>query len=278
MLAQNRVIYKEGGTLTDLTAGLSDVTTNDVVLPVTTASGALFIGSDLPFNHRFFKVASPNAVSASVTVSLWNGSSWVSAVDVNDQTSSSGAALGQSGIISWVPDREQSWAVESSTYQKVTGLETLKIYDLYWAKLTWSANLTGTTKVGYVGHSFCKDSDMTHEYPDLMRSEFMAAFEAGKTDWVEQEVLASEYLIEELRARKLLFSKNQVLDWLTFKPAAVHKTAAVIMNAFGPAYAERAAAAEKKASSLLQAINLDQDKDGRLDKPERVSSEGWLSR
>lgn len=278
MLAQNRVIYKEGATLTDLSAGLSDVATDDSAVPMTAASGALFIGSDMPFNHRFFKVAVANAVASSVTVSLWNGSSWVSAVDVTDQTSSSGAAFGRSGIISWTPERESQWPIETTTYNKVTGLESLKIYDLYWAKITVSANLTGTTKLGYVGHRFCKDSDLTHEYPDLMRSEFMTAFASGKTDWVEQEVLAAEYLIEELRARKQIFSTNQILDWTTFRAAAVHKTAALIMNAFGPAYADRAAAADKKAAALLQAVNLDQNANARLERSERETTQGWLTR
>lgn len=278
MLINQRIIWSDNGTLKDMSVALNDLTAQTYTLPLVAAEDKIYIGSDLPFNHRHFIVSTANDVASVVTVEFWTGSAWVSAVDVLDQTSVSGVSLAQSGIISWTPERNDSWGIEDST-EDIPQLSTLKIYDMYWARLTFSANLKATTALKYVGHKFAKDGDLApHGYPDLNLSAIKAMFESGKTDWNEQHVGAAEAVIQYLRQKYLIQSRNQILNWEQFNVAAVHKVAEIIYSSFGPDYEERRALADKK---YYQSINLgltevDTNQDGKRDPYEAIRSYGLV--
>ncbi len=144
MLSTNRVIWEDGSTLRDQSVKLNNFLSETAVIDFEYATDYLYLGSDVPFNHRYFAVEIPNIVASTLTVEIWNGSGWQAAVDVQDMTAAtSGTPLGKSGIIKWVTDRNKSWQKYQTTESMTgSGLETLKIYNMYWVRLSFSANLT----------------------------------------------------------------------------------------------------------------------------------------
>ena len=287
MLRHNRVLWKSGvSTLNDLSKKLSDPLSGAEVIPFLTATDAIFIGSDLPFNHRWFEVSVANNVVASPSVAVWDGSTWIPCVDVIDETvASGGKTLSQSGLISWVPDRlDSSWSRIDFTEELPDSeiLSTVKIYDLYWVKMTFNANLRASTSLGYIGHKFSSDSDLFAEYPDLNNTDLMTAFASGgtKTDWKDQEFLAAEYIIQDLRNLQVIWSKNQILDPQLFKSASVHKTAEIIYRSFGDDYKddkESSAQAYKQCMSK-KSFNVDLNLNATLDEKETQPTTNWMTR
>lgn len=277
MLINQRVIWSNNGTLTDLSVESNDLFTGTKVIDYVAGQDYIYIGSDLPFNHRYFKLASVNAVASVCSVAIWDGSTWNNAVDILDLTSVSGASLGQSGIIAWTTDRNKSW-VEEETTENISALSTLKIYDLYWVRLSWSVSWTGTTEVGYVGHKFGNDNLLGALYPDMARTSVKTAHTTGKTNWDEQQVIASEVIVSTLRKDRKLVSASQIFSWEMFQLAGVHKTADIIYGSFGESKeAERAIAKEQFDVEMNAGIVVNQDlnADGHIDDSERTGSIGW---
>lgn len=280
MLLNNRVIFKNNTALTDLSVKLNNIHSGTETVDIIALQDALYIGSDLPFNHRYIDVSTANDQASVISVSLWDGAEWVPAVDVIDQTvGSAGKTLSQSGIISWTPDKDESWMCEDST-EEISDLSTLKIYNMYWAKLSFSSDLKATTALKYVGHKFSNEEDLGGFYPELLKSSVKTAFQSSKTAWTEQLVEAAETIVRDLRKKGIVWSENQVLDWQKFSEASSHKTAEIIWNAFGKNEEDRAEGARKayKEAFSQQVFNVDKDKDGRLDKSEKMIARGIVRR
>lgn len=273
MLLNNRIIWKDNSDLKDISAPLSDFASNNQVIDFVSAEDALYFGSDMPFNHRFFDLVVVNSAASSVSVSIWDGTEFNAAVDLIDLTkSSAGASLAQSGIISWVTDRNKTWSREDTT-ENISDLSTLKIYNMFWVKLTFSANLSALMSLNYIGHKFCDDSNLTGLYPELGLSAIKDSFKSGKTDWEEQEILASETVIRDLRVKRELWSSNQILEWERFQEAAVHKTAELIFSSFGQDYEndrDRARRYYKEAIGSSRG-GIDKNADGRLQIEEKFT-------
>jgi hypothetical protein len=278
MLTNQRIIFNDGGTLVDLSVALNSLYTGNGALPVVAADDALYIGSDLPFNHRWFQIATggANAAAAAIAgVDVWNGNDWQAAVDVIDQTTATNATLAQSGYISWTRDRSGSWGQEATT-EDIPALATLKIYDMYWVRIRFTANLTSSTALSYVGHRFANDADLAGRYPDLNQTAVKTAFAAGKTTWDDQHFLAAEEIIQDIRRKGIAWSPSQILDWQQFNLAAVHKVAQIIMTSFGDDYADNRAQATKDydLAMNLKVFNVDTNEDGALDEDERRPEAG----
>lgn len=274
MLATNRVIWNDNGTLKDLSNKLNNFFSETQVIDYLTAQDKIYIGSDVPFNHRYVHVSVVNALAAALTVEIWDGNEWVAAVDVIDGTDVAGVPLAQSGIIRWATDKNETWGQEVSTENMTSsGLTSLKIYNMYWVRLSWSANLTGTLALGYVGHKFSKDEDLAGYYPDLNRTNVKTAFQSAKTDWTEQHILAAEELFRDIRNQRALWSKNQIFEWEPFTMAAVHKVAQIVYTAFGSEYESRRDEAYDRYKEALEGAlsqGIDVDEDGHIEEGEHA--------
>lgn len=266
----NRMIYSNNGVLSDLSSTLNSIAVGSSVIPVVAAEDALYVASDLPFNHLFIRVSAANALASVMTVSLWDGSAFTAAVDLQDGTATGGVTLAASGIVQWKLDKDSSWA-KRDTDDGITGLTTLKIYDLYWAKITFSADLTGTTALSYVGHRFASEDDLKVFYPDLVLSSTKDKFESGKTDWNDQLIWATEFVIRALKASPNLdikiASASQLLDYSLWTEATLHRCAEMIFIAFGDAYKDDRDRARKdlKDSMDVGQARLDLNRNTRLD-------------
>ena len=273
MLINNRIIWEDDATLRDISKQLNDVFANTVTFAYVTADDYLYIGSELPFNHRYFDVGStPNAVAATVSVSIWDGNAWNAAVDVIDETASAaGASLAQDGIIRWATDRYKTWCMEQST-EDIPALSTLKIYNKYWVRLSWSATLTAGTILNYIGHKFSDDTSLGAYYPDLVRSDIIGAYASGKTNWHEQHVLAAEEVVSNLEKRDHIWTPDQIMNPEVLERAAIHKCAAIIMRGFGNDYAQLKANAEVDFKTEMDSIyaQYDSNENGHMDIQEKA--------
>jgi hypothetical protein len=276
MLTMQRVYHDDDGTLTDLSREVSDFLASTASVPIVAADDKMYIGSDIPFFYRYFDFGTANTAASVVSVEIWDGTTWNSAVDVIDETSTGGATFGQSGLIRWACDRNESWALEETT-EDIAALSTLKIYRKYWARLSFSGDLDAGTTLNYVGFKFANDNDLGARYPDLNTSAAKSAWASGKTDWNDQHFEAAEEIIKDMRQLGRIQRADQIIEPGEFREAAVHKCAEIIMHAYGDEYEDNRARASKKYSAALpkNIAQLDKDGDGHIDDMDKFKTSGF---
>jgi hypothetical protein len=283
MLINNRLLAKISGTVYDWSIDLNNVYTGSKTIGGLTFSAGdrLYIGGDMPFNHRYIEVSTVNAIASVASIELWNGKAWKAALDTTDYTDVSGVSLAATGILQWTPDRDESWQLQSRS-QDISDLSTTRIYDMYWAKISFSADLTPGTALKYVGHRFSNESDMGGRYPELLKSATKLAFSSGRTTWNDVLVEASEVVVRDLRKQRLIVSPGQILGWELFTEAATHKAAELIFNAFGESQEDKKGAARTAYDEALSAVaiggGIDQNADGKLSRDERYNTVGLMRR
>ena len=280
-----RVIYSDNGTLKDFSSFLNRYSTGKHEFNFVASEDAFFIGADLPFNHFFLKIGDyGNDNVTAMTVQLWSGSEWKDVIELIDETSLDGISLNQNGFVSFVPDRDESWAKDDTKYSssQITGLEDIVIYDMFWLKITFDNDFSTGAEIAFVGNKFSDDNDLKAEFPSLMDSELMSAWESGKTSWEEQEVKAAELLIMDLKNKRLILDENQILDKNDLSLASVYKTAELIYNGSGREYEEDV---KKNQVEYYKRLNksfpkIDANENARVDYTERVRAtmSGGLTR
>jgi hypothetical protein len=283
LLFNNRVIFSNNGVLTDLSKSLSNYFSLSEIIDIVALQDYIYIGSDLPFNHRWFEITTANDQASVISAHYWDGSNtWRAVKDIVDSTiGSTGKTLSQSGEIAWTPDRYYPWGRQESTEDMTSsGLTSLAIYDMFWLRLSFSADLKGTTSLKYLGHCFSNDEALIAEYPDLSSTTLMTAHTAGKTSWKDQHFIAAKYILEDLRKLNIIWSNNQVLDSLQLQSASVHRTAAIIYDSFGDDYADNYKKSMQKYKDCMTvgAFRIDQNGNARLDSKEKKSSIEFMDR
>ena len=280
MIHNQRIIWSDDLTEKDLSVSLSDFLTSEETIALVAADDYIFIGSDFPFNHKYFLVTSENAGASVVTVEYWDGSNWREMIDVIDRTASSGVTLAQSGIMQWRIDRDESgWACEDKS-SDLDGLSKRGMYDLFWLRFTFSGDVTADIK--YVGHLFSNDTELYNRYPDLNRANLKTAFAAGKTTWLDQHLTAAEEIIADLRRRNIIASSGQIMSHELFKTAAIHKTAELIFAGMGRSYDEDRKKARKyydESMNMGGYFEVDKNATGDLSRGEKLyNSTGYMTR
>lgn len=278
MFFTQRILKSISGTLTDVSIDLNYHHKGSIIAALNVGD-YLYVGSDLPFNHKYFEIEAGNVNAASLAVEIWYSGAWVSAVDLIDETAASGKTLAAGGIVQWATNRLKGWEREQDSAD-VTGLTDTVIYNMYWARFSVSAELSAATEVSFVGNRFSNDVVLFEQYPGLNNTELMAAFKAGKTDWNEQHQVAADFIVRELKSRSIITSGAQLLDSSLFTEAAVHKTAHVIYSALGKAYAEHRDEAIKAYHRSLnfKHFHADTNADASTSPVERAHSTGFMTR
>jgi len=279
MLQNQRIIFSDNGVESDLSLNLNNFRTGNVILPYVVNQDYLYIGTDLPFNHKYIDILTVNDVAATVNIEIWYSNAWIAAVDIIDETSVSGKALAQSGIIQWKTNRLKGWSKEQDS-EDVGDIATVGIYNMYWIRMKWNASLKATTTLKYIGYKFSNDSALYGYYPDLNNDQIKASFATGKTDWNEQHFIAAEQIIRDLKTRNLIISSHQILDYEHFLEPAIHKVAEMIYCGLGKAYEENRKLAKTYYDNALKLnfFNVDRNADANLSESERSVSTSWLSR
>ena len=251
-----RVLFwdNSASSFSDLTKELNDNLVGTSALTIDT-NDAIYIGSFLPFSNLFMGVESANAVSSNLLFEYWDGSTWRSVVDTIDFTQSSGATLSSSGVVHIFPDDQYTWSYVERTTDVADLTEFAagpEIYKKYWTRIRTSAVITVT--LNYIGTLFCDENELITTYPQFNSSTLKNSWAVGKTDWLDQRIMASEYVVLELKKRDLIADRSQIIETSIYKPAAIHKTAEIIFNGLGARnYAAEIVAAKER---LKDSMNL----------------------
>lgn len=279
MLFDQRVIFSDNGSLTDISLEVNEFREDSYVIPFVSAEDYIYIGSSLPFNHKYIGVDVVNANASNISISVWDGTVFNPVADIQDATNVAGVSLSRSEVVRFTPDREKTWAMELDSFD-VTGLETTKIYQMYWIRIGFDADLSLTTAIKYIGQKFCNDSDIYDYYPDLNQSTLKASFASGKTDWDEQCYISTQIIVRDLKRRFSILNENQIIDYELFNEPAIHKAAQIIYHGLGQPYYEVRDACELQYSKAMEQgyLRIDKDRDGLLSMSERQTRQGYLKR
>jgi hypothetical protein len=276
-----RVLYSENGTLRDISSDLKRIESLSYALSsFVAADDAIYIGQDFPFNNFYLEVGDVvNTESTAMSAHYWIDTGWKEAVELIDETNN----IANSGHITYVPDRDYVWKKENTSTNggSVEGLSTVVIYDKYWLRLKFSSDITDNVTFKYLGHKFCDDNDLYTEFPQFSDTTYFAAFGSSKSDWIEQEVRASEILIQDLKKKRIIFNEGQILDRDDFRLACVSKTAQLIYSALGDDYSDDRLKASNEYKSRLKDsfFVIDKNNDASINKEEIISGNvGGLKR
>ena len=266
-----RILKNIDATLTDLSFENQDDSSLPLIELDTT--DFLLIGMQYPFNNFFVDISTPNNNASALTLEYWNGSQWTAAVDVLDGTSLAGATMGRSGTVLFSLDRRYAgWSkVNNTKTDSLTELVTKDIYDLYWLKVSVSADLDVTTAIRELGFAWTSGSKMKQVKPEIDR--YMPSFESGKQSWNKEIMMASKMMITELKKADLAYGPQQVIRMDDFWLPATYKTLWLIYSSLGPAYLETANAMAHQFNKLINVNNItvDQNNDGRVSDWEKDS-------
>lgn len=268
-----KILLSKNGTLTDLTTILDDYKNGSSEIEINHTQDAIFIGAIHPFNSKFFKIKTPAVSSLLPKIEYWTGSSdWKEAIELIDETE----GLTKSGFITIVPNKDHGWIREDTN--RIAALYSKVIYDLFWMKISFGAS--DTVELSWVGELFSNDDDLSNEFPDLLRSQTLDSFETGKTNWEAQHVIAAKLIIDDLRSKKIIDYKEQLLDRKEFTLASVQKCASIIYSSFGDDYLnnKRECDIEYKKRISKDIFNIDRNQSAQVNTQSITQRQTRLSR
>ncbi len=270
-----RIFYSDNGILKDFSVNLNKYDEVESEFHYIAGEDYIYIGSRLPFNSLYFKVTHKNNQSANMYVEVFDGSKWEFVNELIDETSS----FKNSGYITFTPDRDTGWSMED-TDDLIPGLESIKIYDKYWLRISFDDDLSNHVCLSWVGHIFADDADLGSEYPDLVKTSVRHAFKAAKQDWEEQIVRASEIVIEDLMINRVIVDSSQILDRYDYRSATIQKAAEIIFNAFGDDFIDQKQRAREEYQRRLSnpSKKIDTNKNAIEEPSESFHQQGWLYR
>ena len=275
---EKRIIFSDNGTLNDYSVALNKYEASTENFVLVAAEDYLFVGSRFPFNSLFFKMGTVNSNSSTMSVHYWDGDEWQAVVNIIDETE----GLTQDGNVTFYPDLDENWMREHTNYngETITGLSGITIYNQYWIRISFSADLSAGTTLRYIGNIFCNDDDIYSEYPDFRSPNVLTSFKSGKTDWEEQRYKASRILIQDLVDKKIITEGGQILNRSDYAEACVSKTAEIIYNSFGDDFKDQKLEAHKEYNARLskRVHRVDLNGNALEDISESRNETGFLNR
>jgi hypothetical protein len=233
----------------------------------------LYIAGNCPFNNLWFELSTISASDAGIPIiEVWYNGSWYDVVDIIDQTQ----GMTKSGRISWSLHIDAGWNSEQKS--ETVGLSSFQIYNRYWLRIGWPSDFLAG--VSYIGQKFSDDTVLSSIYPDLLQSQILSGFKAGKTNWNEQHFLASEAIVKDLRKRNFAVDRGQIMDWSIFEDAACHKVAEIVYQAFGTPYREHVNEAKRRYQEEMSVrmYALDVNQNGHVEVNEITRKSGYMTR
>lgn len=219
-----------------------------------------------PFTTRHFNLSVPNTAATTVTIKIYDGTSFVLAKDIVDQTD----GFTKSGFISWININD--W--------RLAELDPIPDRELFWVELTVSVDLDAGTELQSVLNLFSDESQLRALYPEIATD--TRYLPPGRTDFVEQLKAGTDQVILRLKQDKLIKDESIILDINEVALAATHATAWVILNPISRDDADKESA--KKAfddmNSSLNDVRLTMDfnESGVIDEEEEHIGDVFLVR
>jgi hypothetical protein len=264
----HRVFFADNGTLTDRSL---EARGGGFTATIVAAEDYIYLGQMYPFNSFYVDISSAQANASVLSIEYWEGNTWAAAVDVLDETSSSGVTLAQSGVVRFTTDDEERWQRVQDTSEETSlgDLENATIYDMYWIRMKFSADTTATG-ISQISYKFTDDDTLSGLDPDI--DQYLTNWESGKTNWTEQIILASTQVTIDLKKNGLLDDVAQLLRIdREIELLTAYKTLITIYSGLGGDKFN-----QKKADTVLTyndliggiTVAVDKDGDGLLDRSE----------
>jgi hypothetical protein len=248
---QNIVLTKISGTVSDITNLVTDIDHSGKSITLTNTD-AIYIGSVFPFNSLYLRFSGTLNNNASVlSAAFWDATQFRDFYKVIDGTDTSGATFAKSGVLNLIATDQYAPACYDSKHLDELG-NIDGYYSLYWTRLKVSATLDAVTLL-YIGQLFVEsDAAIYKLYPDLQATQYKRVFDAQKSDWLDQRLIASDILISDLITMNQIKFGEQFLDWRLLKSPALHKTAELIYKAQGMKYRDDSVNAQKAYAASLE--------------------------
>ena len=286
MILRNRVIWSDNGTIKDLSENLNNHISGTHVINYVAGQDYIYFGSDAPFNHRWIEISVANVVPSVLTVELWDGSAWKAVAETIDQTRNAvgDTSLSLSGRIIWVPDKQKtSWSADDTADHSgsvITGLGSVKIYDMFWARLSWSVSWTGTAALAFIGYKFANDEDLYSYYPEFNQTEAKNRFKPLMTTWDQVHFESAKEVIREMKSNRTIDFEGQILEWEALRIPAIHKAAEIAYSGYGSDWKDEKEQARIrfKDAMKLEIWNVDQNGNAQIDSREKAFRTGNLIR
>jgi len=274
MIAQwTRIIHSNDGTLTDFTLAAQNADT--IPIPMVAAEDFIYIGQHFPFNNFFLDVNTVNSNASQIDIQIWDGTEFQPAVDVLDETSVAGVTLARSGVIQFSPDKDEVWQFTDDTSDTDGPTELLdgglKLYNLYWMRIKFSADLSAGTILNTISYRFASTQQLNVIDPDL--DQYLTSWETGKTDWDEQLINGTNHVIADFKARSVVIHPGQLLRIDEFSMATAYKTLSLIYTMLGPDLEFRRDDSDKRYKQFMdiKRFTVDWNRDA-VESPSEVSN------
>lgn len=256
-----RVIKSDNGVLTDesLRNQEDDQT---LAMNLVATEDYIYIGQHYAFNNFFLQVDTANTNASLLSIQYWDNREWRNAVDILDGTLANGITLAKSGVVQFSPDTRYSWAITSDTTNGIfpPELSTLNIYNVYWMRLKFSANLSATAKLKMIAYAFTRSQQIS--ILDTTVNEYFNAFEVGKTNW-DKEIIAASYLVvRDLRKKGLIQHQGNLLRLDEVSIPTDWKVLELIYRNLGGDYRQKLEDARKYYEETIQLERYTFDVDG----------------
>lgn len=257
-----RTIYG-GVETTDKTGSINSST---LAFPLTTAQ-FFYVGFYGKFSARYFHLGVANTNPATLSIDYWDGSAWFPVEDKIDQTN----GLTQSGFIHW--NNLDDW--------KASAQSPIADVDLYWIRISTSANLSAGTTLQAVVNLYCDNEMVRAYYPELISD--TRYLPTNRTDFLEQYQAAKDLVVLRARQRKLIQDESQIIDLNDVAAASVHAAAKIILQPIATSDEMRQRlkdASDEFDNEIGQlSLSVDQNADGVVDDSERADiGETWVMR
>ena len=237
----------------------------------------ILLGQRYPFNNFFVSVVDEGQEieTTGITIDYWDGEEWVAAVDVLDFTRN----FSRSGVVQFQLAKLKNWqqiqdTSDDSAELMPPELEGKNISDCYWVRIN---NDGIDRKINFISYAFTTTSKVNSV--DVEAKNYFETFAAGKTDWFDEIVTASEMMISEMVSSGLLKYPGQIILLDGFYLPCAWRTLAHIYQNMGKGYDDKKASAFTAYQSFLGGlITVDTDEDARPDKFEDSATQSRLER
>jgi hypothetical protein len=260
-----RTIFNDNSVLTDFS--IESQNREAFTIPYVAGQDYIYVAQYFPFNNMFIEVSTANDQASVASIDYISGKQWVAAVDVVDGTKSTGFSLGKTGVIQFTPD-EYNWTNINDPRKlngSSLGIETLPIFDLYWIRLKFSADLKATTAIKSISYNFSSDRLLESIDPEI--DNYKTAWGgSGKTNWVEQTMLGSQHVIADLKSKGLILAPGNILRFDDVCLATTYRTLMGIYAMLGKDFEEKYKNAEKEYKGLMdiKRFTFDKNQDGKV--------------
>ena len=250
------------------TTHLTRTPSTDPLAFVLTSTGVLRLAFKGPFNIRHFNLSTVNSNATVVSIKIYDGTGFVDAEDVVDQT----LGFTRSGFISWI--NIDNW--------KKAALSPIDDRELFWIELTVSADLSAGTELQSVLNLFADQDLLEVYYPEMTTdSRYLPP---GKSSFIGQLKAGTDKVIKRLKQDKLIEDESQLLEDVVnqVSVAAAHGTASVVLGAIAKDEPDKEAAKEARDAMNDELndvrLNIDFDKSGKISEAEKDRGDFFIAR